>query len=130
MCINMKKNSTTNPVTDFIEKSVQKRFESLESLRGVSKEVFNIDEAFFRASLIRNTLHLLASIGHIKFESEETQQAFFQSVDMLQSSLQNYLKDRTKAFQDGVQQVLDLTDVISQEVDVLASEVRKSKNYE
>lgn len=80
----MKKNSTTNPVTDFIEKSVQKRFESLESLRGVSKEVFNIDEAFFRASLIRNTLHLLASIGHIKFESEETQQAFFQSVDMLQ----------------------------------------------
>ncbi len=126
----MKKNSTTNPVTDFIEKSVQKRFESLESLRGVSKEVFNIDEAFFRASLIRNTLHLLASIGHIKFENEETQQAFFQSVDMLQSSLQNYLKDRTKAFQDGVQQVLDLTDVISQEVDVLASEVRKSKNYE
>ncbi len=126
----MKKNSTTNPVTDFIEKSVQKRFESLESLRGVSKEVFNIDEAFFRASLIRNTLHLLASIGHIKFESEEIQQAFFQSVDMLQSSLQNYLKDRTKAFQDGVQQVLDLTDVISQEVDVLASEVRKSKNYE
>ena len=126
----MKKNSTTNPVTDFIEKSVQKRFESLESLRGVSKEVFNIDEAFFRASLIRNTLHLLASIGHIKFEGEEIQQAFFQSVDMLQSSLQNYLKDRTKAFQDGVQQVLDLTDVISQEVDVLASEVRKSKNFE
>lgn len=124
----MKKNSTANPVTDFIEESVQKRFESLESLRGVSKEVFNIDEAFFRASLIRNTLRLLASIGHNKFENEDTKQAFFQSVDMLQLSLQNYLKDRAKAFQDGVQQVLDLTDAISKEVDVLASEVCKSQD--
>ena len=124
----MNKNSATNPVTEFIEESVQKRFESLESLRIVSKEVFNIDEAFFRASLIRNTLHLLASTGHIKFENEDTKQAFFQSVDMLQLSLKDYLEDRAKAFQDGVQQVLDLTDAISKEVDVLASEVCNSKN--
>ncbi|MBR1502647.1 MAG: hypothetical protein IJ618_02035 [Prevotella sp.] len=115
-------------MTEFIEESVQKRFESLESLRSVSKEVFNIDEAFFRASLIRNTLHLLASTGHIKFENEDTKQAFFQSVDMLQLSLKDYLEDRAKAFQDGVQQVLDLTDAISKEVDVLASEVCNSKN--
>ena len=55
----MENNSATNPVTEFIADSVEKRFASHESLRNVSEEVFNIDEAFFRASLIRNILHLL-----------------------------------------------------------------------
>ncbi len=98
----MEKNSATNPVTEFIEDSVEKRFASHESLRNVSEEVFNIDEAFFRASLIRNILHLLTGNGDIKFRDAESQQMIFNSVDMLQQSLQDYLKTRTKAFQEGV----------------------------
>lgn len=124
----MEKKSATNPVTEFIADSVEKRFASHESLRNVSEEVFNIDEAFFRASLIRNILHLLTDNGDIKFRDAESQQMIFNSVDMLQQSLQNYLKTRTKAFQEGVQQVIDLTDAITDEINILVSQVGKLKS--
>ena len=124
----MENNSATNPVTEFIADSVEKRFASHESLRNVSEEVFNIDEAFFRASLIRNILHLLTGNGDIKFRDAESQQMIFNSVDMLQQSLQNYLKNRTKAFQKGVQQVIDLTDAITDEINILVSQVGKLKS--
>lgn len=124
----MENNSATNPVTEFIADSVEKRFASHESLRNVSEEVFNIDEAFFRASLFRNILHLLTGNGDIKFRDAESQQMIFNSVDMLQQSLQNYLKTRTKAFQEGVQQVIDLTDVITDEINILVSQVGKLKS--
>ena len=94
----------------------------------MSEEVFNIDEAFFRASLIRNILHLLTGNGDIKFRDAESQQMIFNSVDMLQQSLQNYLKTRTKAFQEGVQQVIDLTDAITDEINILVSQVGKLKS--
>jgi hypothetical protein len=124
----MENNSATNPVTEFIADSVEKRFASHESLRNVSEEVFNIDEAFFRASLFRNILHLLTGNGDIKFRDAESQQMIFNSVDMLQQSLQNYLKTRTKAFQEGVQQVIDLTDAITHEINILVSQVGKLKS--
>lgn len=124
----MENNSATNPVTEFIADSVEKRFASHESLRNVSEEVFNIDEAFFRASLIRSILHLLTGNGDIKFRDAESQQMIFNSVDMLQQSLQNYLKTRTKAFQEGVQQVIDLTDAITDEINILVSQVGKLKS--
>ena len=121
----MDKNSATNPVTEYIADSVEKRFESLESLRNVAEEVFNIDKAFFCANIVRNMLHLLTSSGDIEFHNAEFQQLFFNHVDTLQQSLQDYLKTKTKDFQEGVQQVIDLTDVLSEEIDILVSHVDK-----
>ena len=70
-------------------------------------------------------LHLLTSSGDIEFHNAEFQQLFFNHVDTLQQSLQDYLKTKTKDFQEGVQQVIDLTDVLSEEIDILVSHVDK-----